>query len=402
MKRRLCILLLSISVACTTIGCGGSGGSSSASADESASSGVRLVSVSQKDLGDYVELGGYKGISVEKTVMDVTEDDIDFQISNILSTSAEEVEDPETKIAEGDIANIDYVGKKDGVAFDGGTAEDYDLSIGSGQFIDGFEDGLIGAKKGETRDLDLTFPEDYTSEELAGQKVVFTVSVNAIKRIPELTAEWVTANTEYDTIDAYRDSVRKDLEESNEETAESSLQNTAWEQVLSDSNIKEYPDEDLKAAKEEYNASLESYAEQMGQSVDDLLKAQGMTKEQIEEESQQYAEYKIKQNLVLQAIMDKEGFSMDDEDSKKTREQMEKDYGMSMDELNEQYGESTVTETVALTRIMDFIIDNAEVETTAYSADDKEGILTDEDGGESGSEDAADEKETDDEKDAEE
>ena len=128
-------------------------------------------------------------------------------------------------------------------------------------------------------------------------------------------------------------------------------------------------------------------------SADDLLKAQGMTKEQIEEESQQYAEYKVKQNLILQAIMDNEGFSMDDEDSQKAKEQMEEDYGMSMDELNKQYGESTVTETVALTRIMDFIINNAEVKTTAYSADEKEGILTDED---------ADESETDDEKDAEE
>lgn len=395
MKRKLCILLLSACVACTTIGCGGdgNGGSSSTSTDKSTSSGSRLVSVSQKDLKDHVELGEYKGITVEKTVMDVTEDDIDFEISNILSTSAEEVEDPETKIAEGDIANIDYVGKKDGVAFDGGTAEDYDLSIGSGQFIEGFEEGLIGAKKGETRDLDLTFPEEYPSEDLAGQKVVFTVSVNAIKRIPELTEEWVTANTEYDTIDAYKESVREDLEKSNEQTAESSLQNTAWEQVLSESEIKEYPDEDLKAAKEEYNDSLNSYAEQMGQSVDDLLKAQGMTKEQIEEESQQYAEYKVKQNLILQAIMDNEGFSMDDEDSQKAKEQMEEDYGMSMDELNKQYGESTVTETVALTRIMDFIINNAEVNTTAYSADEKEGILTDED---------VDESETDDEKDAEE
>ncbi len=395
MKRKLCILLLSACVACTTIGCGGdgNGGSSSTSTDKSTSSGSRLVSVSQKDLKDHVELGEYKGITVEKTVMDVTEDDIDFEISNILSTSAEEVEDPETKIAEGDIANIDYVGKKDGVAFDGGTAEDYDLSIGSGQFIEGFEEGLIGAKKGETRDLDLTFPEEYHSEDLAGQKVVFTVSVNAIKRIPELTEEWVTANTEYDTIDAYKESVREDLEKSNEQTAESSLQNTAWEQVLSESEIKEYPDEDLKAAKEEYNDSLNSYAEQMGQSVDDLLKAQGMTKEQIEEESQQYAEYKVKQNLILQAIMDNEGFSMDDEDSQKAKEQMEEDYGMSMDELNKQYGESTVTETVALTRIMDFIINNAEVNTTAYSADEKEGILTDED---------VDESETDDEKDAEE
>lgn len=381
MKKRLCILFLSICVACTAAGCGGKGESPSAGSDKDApsASGPRLVSVSQKEMEDHVEVGEYKGITVENTIQDVTEDDIDQQIDSILSTSAEEAEDPETEIAEGDIANIDYVGKKDGKAFDGGTAQDYDLSIGSGQFIEGFEEGLIGAKKGETRDLELTFPENYNSEELAGQDVVFTVSVNAIKRIPELSEEWVAANTEYDSIDAYRQSIREDIEKTNEETAESVLQNTAWNQVLSDSSVKKYPDEDLKAAKEEYNDSLNSYAEQMGQSLDDFLKSQGLTKESLEEESQQYAEYRLKQNLVLQAIMDKEGFSLEDEESKKTEEQLEKDYGATMEEMNKQYGEASMRETIALSRVLDFIIDNADVETKAGSSDEKEGILTDED-----------------------
>ncbi len=373
------MLLLSVCVACTAAGCGGAEDQSGKGKTE-ASSGVRLVSVSQKEMEAHVELGEYKGITVEKTVQDVTEDDIDLQINNILQTLPEEVDEPEKQVEEGDIANIDYVGKKDGEAFDGGTAQDYDLTIGSGQFIEGFEDGLIGAKKGETKELNLTFPEDYPSEDLAGQEVVFTVSVNAIKQIPAFTEEWVAANTEYDTIDAYRQSVREDLEESNEQSAESSVKNTAWNQVLTDSEVKEYPDEDLKAVKEEYEESINTYAEQMGQSVDEFLEAQNMTKEQLDEQNQQYAEYKLKQNLVLQAIMDKEGLSLDDEESKKAEEQMEKDYGMTMDEMIEQYGEASVRETIALSRVMDLIIDHAEVDTIADSSDGKEGILTDEDG----------------------
>lgn len=377
MKRKLCMLLLSLCVACTAVGCGGKGGS--ADSGSSASSGTRLVSVSEKKMGDHVELGEYKGITVDKSVQEVTEDDVDYQIENTLSMSSEEVEDAEAQLAEGDIANISYVGKKDGEPFEGGTSDDYDLTIGSGQFIEGFEEGLIGAKKGETRDLNLTFPEEYHSEELAGQAVVFTVSVNAIKRVPELTEEWVVANTDSDSIEAYRQSIREELEEGNEYTADSSVKNQAWNQVVSDSEIKEYPDEDLKAAAEEYKDSMNTYAEQMGQTVEEFLKAQGITQEELDEESQQYAEYKVKQNLVLQAIMDAEGFTMDDEESKKTAEQMEKDYGISIEDMNEQYGEASVQESIALTRVMDFIIDNAEINTTATTSDEKDGIITDED-----------------------
>lgn len=379
MKRKLCILFLSLCVACTAVGCGGKGGASSAKSESAASSGARLVSVSEKKMADHVELGEYKGIAVDKSVQEVTEDDIDFQIENTLNMSSEEVEDAEAQLGEGDIANISYVGKKDGEPFEGGTSDDYDLTIGSGQFIEGFEEGLIGAKKGETRDLNLTFPEEYHSEELAGQEVVFTVSVNAIKRVPELTEEWVTSNTESDSIEAYRQSIREELEESNEFTADSSVKNEAWNQVVSDSEIKKYPDEDLKAAAEEYKNSMNTYAEQMGQTVEEFLEAQNITQEELDEESQQYAEYKVKQNLVLQAIMDAEGFSLDDEGSKKTAEQMEKDYGITIEAMNEQYGEASVRESIALSRVMDFIVENAEVSKTAITSDEKDGILTDED-----------------------
>lgn len=389
MKRKLCIAMLALCVAVAAAGCGGKektsvSGSSSGSGNEDSSEILkgRIVSVSDKEIKKYVKLGKYKGIEVDKTIQEVTEDDIDMQIDGTLSMSAEEVKDPETKVADGDIVNIDFVGKKDGKAFDGGSYEGYELTIGSGQFIDGFEDGLIGAKKGETKDLNLTFPEEYGNEELNGADVVFTVSVNSIKRVPELTEEWVKANTENKTIEEYRESVKKDLEKSNQAMADSSVKNTAWDQVIEASEIKEYPDEDLKAAIKEYNDSLSDYADQMGQSVEDFLKSQNMTQKQIDEESQQYAENKIKQSLTLQAIMDEEGFDLSDEEMKKTAEEMEKDYEMSLKELADQFGEAAVRENVALARVMDFIVDNAKINTVAASSDGKEGILIDEDSAE--------------------
>ncbi len=394
MKRKLCIALLSLCVAVTAAGCGGKEKSSvSSSSSESANKASaallegKILDISEKEIKNYIKLGEYKGITVDKTVQDVTEDDIDMQIDSALSMSAEEVEDEKAEVADGDIVVIDFVGKKDGKAFDGGSSKDYELTIGSGQFIDGFEDGLIGAKRGETRDLNLTFPEEYGNEELNGADVVFTVSVNSIKRIPELTEEWVKDNTDSKTVKEYRESVKKDLQESNQETADSSVKNMAWNQVIEDSEIKEYPDKELKAALKDYNDSLNSYADQMGQSVEEFLKSQNMTQEQIDKDAQQYAENKIKQCLALQAIMYEEGFDLSDEEMKKTAEQMEKDYEMSLDEMAEQFGEDAVRENVAISRVMDFIVENAEINTVANSSDGKEGILIDE-------EDAEDEEKT--------
>ena len=143
---------------------------------------------------DYVELGEYKGLTVEVSPTTVTDEEVIKQIrANAGSDILEEV--TEGTVEEGDTANIDYEGKLDGEAFDGGTAKDTDLEIGSGTFIPGFEDGLIGVKIGDTVDLPLTFPENYT-EELAGKDVVFTVTVNSVKRMPELTDDLVNQITD--------------------------------------------------------------------------------------------------------------------------------------------------------------------------------------------------------------
>ena len=336
---------------------------------------------------DYVSLDSYTGMEVEVSDGEVTDEEFEMLLQQLVDAfkTTEKITDRETK--EGDTINFDYSGAIDGVAFDGGTAQNQTTTLGNGGFIDGFEEGLLGAKKGETRDLNLTFPEEYGNEELNGADVVFTVSVNAIKRVPKLTKEWVKNNTDSKTVEEYRESVKKELQESNQETADSSVKNMAWNQVVEGSEVKEYPDEDLKAAIQEYNDSLSSYADQMGQSVEDFLKSQNMTQEQIDEEAQQYAENKIKQGLVLQAIMYEEGFDLSDEEMKKTADQMEKDYEMTLDEMAEQFGEDAVRENVAISRVMDFIVENAEINTIANSSDGKEGILIDE-------EDAEDEEKT--------
>ena len=223
---------------------------------ESASGDTRLVSVD--DVSKYVTIGQYKGLSLDNTVEAVTDDAVEGRVEQELQNKAEEVTDG--SVQDGDIVTINYVGTKDGVAFDGGTANNYELTIGSGTFIDGFEDGIIGMKKGETKDLDLTFPEDYASEDLAGQEVVFKVTLQSFKRAPELTDEWAAKNTDCKTAAEYKQEIRKTLEEEAKTSAQNTLRETAWNTVLSASEVKEYPEKDLETAKTEFKTLYENYA----------------------------------------------------------------------------------------------------------------------------------------------
>jgi trigger factor len=164
---------------------------------------------------DYVTLGEYKGLNVSLEEMKVTDEDVEDEIAYNMRLSEIYESLEEGTVHDGDVANIDYEGKLDGEAFDGGTAKGYDLEIGSGTFIDGFEDGLIGVAVGDTVDLTLTFPENYSNEDLAGQETVFTVTVNEIKRTPELTDEHAEtlSDGEYTDAASYRASVREDRRE---------------------------------------------------------------------------------------------------------------------------------------------------------------------------------------------
>lgn len=331
---------------------------------------TRLVSVD--DVSKYVTIGQYKGLSLDKTVEAVTDDMVDGRIKEELQNKAEEV--TEGSVQNGDVVTINYVGTKDGVAFDGGTANNYELTIGSGTFIDGFEDGIIGMKKGQTKDLDLTFPEEYSSEELAGQEVIFKVTLQSFKRAPELTDDWAAKNTDCKTAEEYRKEIRTTLEDEAKTSAQNTLRETAWNTVLSASEVKEYPQDDLDTAKTEFKTLYENYAKQGDMTLEDFVKAQGISMDDFEEQSSQYAEYKVKQNLIVQGIMDAENMTLEDEKSLSIQDELIKAYNVKdLAALVDKYGQAAVDESIGLLRVEDFILDNATVEEKV-TAGDTEGV----------------------------
>ena len=331
---------------------------------------TRLVSVD--DVSKYVTIGQYKGLSLDKSVEAVTDDMVDGRIKEELQNKAEEV--TEGSVQNGDVVTINYVGTKDGVAFDGGTANNYELTIGSGTFIDGFEDGIIGMKKGQTKDLDLTFPEEYSSEELAGQEVVFKVTLQSFKRAPELTDDWAAKNTDCKTAEEYRKEIRTTLEDEAKTSAQNTLRETAWNTVLSASEVKEYPQDDLDTAKTEFKTLYENYAKQGDMTLEDFVKAQGISMDDFEEQSSQYAEYKVKQNLIVQGIMDAENMTLEDEKSLSIQDELIKAYNVKdLAALVDKYGQAAVDESIGLLRVEYFILDNATVEEKV-TAGDTEGV----------------------------
>lgn len=380
MKKKIAVLTLALCMTFTAAACSNQNEEtqtedSTSDTSQEESGNIRLTTVAAEDMDKYITLAEYKGVTVESSVPEVTEADIDSQIATSLEEVAEEVTDADAVIQEGDIANIDYEGTLNGEAFDGGSDTGYDLTIGSGSFIDGFEDGLIGAKTGEERDLNLTFPEEYPSEELAGQDVVFHVTVNSIKRPPELTDEWVKENTGYEDVAAYRDSVRANLEASNEASAQSTAQTDAWYQVYDNSEVIEYPEEDIQKEIDAYNGLMTDYAEQNNMTLEELIEAQGITQDEYDEQCQQYAESMVKQNLVVQAILDNEGLTLEGEKGQAALENLLASYSMeTKEELVEQYGELAVNESIGVTIAGDFVAENANIENVIETSDDKNGV----------------------------
>ena len=327
----------------------------------------RLVSV--KDVSKYVTIGEYKGLELTRTSQPVTDDDVQAEINYNLEDNGTEVKDG--TVENGDTVTINFTGTIDGKEFDGGSAEDYELVVGDGEMIDGFEDGIVGMKSGETKELDLTFPDDYYEESVAGKAVVFKVTLQKFTRPAELTDEWVAENTEYKTVDEYRAAVKTQLEDTAVQTADYELYSDAWNEVQAASEIKDYPKEDVDAAKKSYQELNEKYVKDAGMEMADFLKSQGMSEEDYESECQQYAESKVEQNLIVQGIMDAEGLSINDEETQKLKDDLIEEYGFaSIDEMIETYGEQEVNESLALLRVERFIVENATVTEVAGDSED--------------------------------
>lgn len=321
------------------------------------------------DVEKCVTLGDYKGVTVEKTIQSVTDEDVQNEIDNALANYPVEVDQA---AKEGDTVNIDYVGKIDGEEFDGGSDQGADLKLGSGKFIDGFEDGLIGARKGETRTLNLTFPEDYT-QDLAGKAVEFTVTVNAVKEpLSEPTDQWVADNIEgYDNIADYKAGIRSEQEESNEQTAENQVRYAAWTQVIDNCTINEYPETLVEVGKKLYKQQVETYAKYAGMELDAYIESSGLTQEEYQSNMEEYGKNVAAQALVCQAICNKEGFAIGDDDYQKALQDMLTEYGCTEEELIQTYGQDNVEQSIMLNRVSNLIMENANVtEVQADSSTD--------------------------------
>ena len=303
-------------------------------------------------LSKYIELGDYKNIPVD-TNSDTFKEFYDEVISSDIYSNDLYVRKTEGEVADGDTANIDYEGKKDGVAFDGGTAKGYDLKIGSGSFIEGFESGLIGKKIGDTVDLNLTFPEDYQSTDLAGKAVVFTVKINYVKTDEERKPEDYYKELDFDTLDAYEADV-----------TERAVKNYLLDTIKTNSEIKDYPEKDTetiyttykkmvdKNIQSQYGIDLATYLSYNNQTEDDFKAS--ITDEQIKPV--------MDEQMVLYAVLDKEKLGVTDEEIQAQLDETVKGYsGVSENEIKEFYGDFYFEYLAVNEKALDYLYKNADI-----------------------------------------
>lgn len=319
-------------------------------------------------VGDYVELGEYKGLEVTVTKPEVSDELVESYIQNMLQNNKEKNE-VDRAVEDGDIADIKYVGKKDGEAFDGGSSDSYELAIGSNTFIDGFEDGVIGMKKGETKDLNLTFPENYGNADLAGADVVFTVTVNHVYEevVPELTDAFVADRgiEGVSTVEDYRTYVYDNLMEAANSQRDAEVESKALEQLLANATVKGEATELVTRYYDRLKDNLTYAASMYGVDLATFMQySYGMAADQYEEEMKNAAKQTTEQLLLLQAVAEKEEMTISDEEIEKDLEEKAADYGYeSVEAYKEALGNELkgYREYLMVERVTEFLVKNAKV-----------------------------------------
>lgn len=306
------------------------------------------------------ELGIYKGVEIPNIDISVSDAEVESQINTELLQDPDIAEVTDRAVQEGDTVNIDYVGTKNGVAFDGGTASGFDLVIGSHTFIEGFESGLIGHNIGEDVKLDLTFPKDYGNEELAGAAVVFDVKINkiSVSTPAALTDEWVNRHTNgaQTTVDAYKALVRTNLEEQRKKSADSQDQYYALNAAVQNAKF----DMNDAAIEYEYNNSfkpIEAMITQYNMTLDDYAQAYGLTGDGLKAELRTQAENFVKQTILIREVYKKENMSLTDADYQLI---VDMNGGtITKDELIEKNGQEAVDEIAKAYKVVNFLLENA-------------------------------------------
>ena len=303
------------------------------------------------DLTEYIEVGEYKGLSYSKEKQTVTDEEVQQEIDNILQQSATTEEVKEGTVEDGDTINIAFVGKIDGKEFEGGSSESTDVTIGETQMIPGFIEGLVGKKIGEKVTLDLKFPEDYHSKEVAGKDVVFKVTINSekVQNVPEFNDEFVKKNSDHKTTDEYKKAVEAAILQTKQDKADETMQAGLWEQIVADSKVKKYPEKELNNLISTTNESIKDSIKRQGMEWEDYLKQTGMTEEDFNKEMKKVAEERVHQDLVVYQIAKIEKLTVTDEEYEDfmdnmlksgqfTKKTFKENFGMTIEQYCEERG----------------------------------------------------------------
>ena len=326
----------------------------------------------------YVTLGEYTGMTIDRIVTTVTDDDVQEEIQNELYADAEFKEVTDRGAKEGDTVNIDYTGKIDGEEFDGGSDTGMDLELGSDTFLPEFEDGIIGMKKGETKDITITFPEDYDGT-VDGKTAVFSVTVNSITEaiLPEYNDAYVKENYDYDTTAEYEASLKSDLQEQYDEDATFTACSDALSEAVDNAEFDGYPEDMYDAAKEQMEYENQAFADQLGIELTDLVGEDYDIEEDILAA--------IHEKLVVYAIAEKEKLTVTDEEFDTYAEDNWELYGYdTKEDFISDYGDEEIRYSLLYDKILNFLGENNtfhDIDEAEYYSDEDftDEVISDED-----------------------
>ena len=312
-----------------------------------------------------VTLGEYKGVEVKKAEAVVTDEDVENELTAARKKNGRLIDVEDGAIEDGDNTIIDFTGYIDDKTFDGGAGTDYPLVIGSHSFIEGFEDQLIGKKKGETCDVNVTFPAEYHADELAGKPAKFVVTIKEVKRneLPELNDEFASEVSDFDTLDEYKADIRKKLQEKKEQDAKEENENNVIEKVVENAQM-ELPqpmvDTQAREMVENYARRLQS----QGLNINDYMKYTGMTPEKLMEQMRPEAEKRIKTRLVLEKVVEVENVEVSDEKLDEQINEIAASYKLEGAKLKEMMGErekEQIREDLKVQAAIDLLVEQAKL-----------------------------------------
>ncbi len=310
-----------------------------------------------------VKLGKYKGVKVDKIDTAVTNEEIDEEINKERENNARTITVEDRPVKDGDMTSLDFEGFVDGEAFEGGKGEDYPLTIGSGAFIPGFEEQLVGAEIGKEVEVKVTFPEDYQAEHLQGKEAVFKCTVKEIKEkeLPELDDEFASEVSEFETLAEYRENVKKNLTEKKEKDAKNAKEEAAIKAVVEASEM-EIPEPMLESQQRQMVDEFAQRITMQGLSMEQYFQFTGTSYQQMVEQVKPQALERIKSRLVLEAVVKAENIEVSEEDYEKELETMAEVYQMELAKVKDLMGErekKNIMEDLAVRKAAEFITDNA-------------------------------------------